>query len=344
MDARTGRTGSRRRRAPAEPVAVLAPDDDTPWGANRFSAGRYDPVLTPVLDRAHDRPGGTGELGGTGDLAGSDEPVSGRRPRRTIRIEKLGATVVGVLVVAALVAVWRGDSGSSRVATRSEPDPVLLGGALPGSPDSRYRTMTDYLDAADRSVRGYWVRRLGRRGGATLAPSTTWATRTNAPDANACGEGIGPAYCPADDTIVFDLPTARDLWVRGLEGRASTRPGSFAVAIVLAHEYGHAVQFFLAANDQSDAGDSMRRLFARATSSRRVELLADCMAGIWLGDAARHGRSGTDQAAQSAAAMKAAGDYDFEHPQHHGTPAERSRAMAHGFNSGSCGRYGLELG
>jgi predicted metalloprotease len=100
----------------------------------------------------------------------------------------------------------------------------------------------------------------------------------------ACGAGqaaMGPFYCPGDQKVYIDL---------GFYETMKTRlgaPGDFAQAYVIAHEIGHHVQAQLGITDKVDA---MRQRGNPAQSnalSVRLELQADCLAGVWAHHAQR---------------------------------------------------------
>lgn len=94
----------------------------------------------------------------------------------------------------------------------------------------------------------------------------------------ACGMGqaaMGPFYCPADQKVYIDLS-----FYDTLQNQLGA-PGEFAQAYVIAHEVGHHVQKLLGITDQVDA--QRRRLSETQYNalSVRVELQADCFAGVW---------------------------------------------------------------
>ncbi len=95
---------------------------------------------------------------------------------------------------------------------------------------------------------------------------------------SACGytqSAMGPFYCPSDEKVYIDLDFYRDLRSR------FKAPGDFAQAYVIAHEVGHHVQNLLGIEQKvSRARHSMNEADANALSVR-VELQADCFAGIW---------------------------------------------------------------
>ena len=94
----------------------------------------------------------------------------------------------------------------------------------------------------------------------------------------ACGMGqaaMGPFYCPADEKVYIDLS-----FYDTLEKQLGA-PGEFARAYVIAHEVGHHVQKLLGVHDEADR--LRRRMSEKEANalSVRVELQADCFAGVW---------------------------------------------------------------
>jgi predicted metalloprotease len=94
----------------------------------------------------------------------------------------------------------------------------------------------------------------------------------------ACGQGasaMGPFYCPGDQKVYIDLDFYETMRTR------LGAPGDFAQAYVIAHEVGHHVQNLMGITDKVDA---MRGKVSREQAnalSVRLELQADCLAGVW---------------------------------------------------------------
>lgn len=97
--------------------------------------------------------------------------------------------------------------------------------------------------------------------------------------ATACGQGqsaMGPFYCPADQKVYIDLSFYQELQDR------FKAPGDFAQAYVIAHEVGHHVQNLLGTSEKVQQARQQARSEAVANAySVRLELQADCYAGVW---------------------------------------------------------------
>jgi predicted metalloprotease len=157
----------------------------------------------------------------------------------------------------------------------------------------------------------------------------------------ACGSGqaaMGPFYCPADQKVYIDLSFYHDLQVR------FHAPGEFAQAYVIAHEVGHHVQNLLGISDkvrQAQQGASRAKVNALSV---RLELQADCFAGIWghRADAAKHILE-AGELQQALTAASAIGDDRLQQQAQgrivpesftHGSSEQRMRWFRRGMDSG----------
>ena len=147
--------------------------------------------------------------------------------------------------------------------------------------------------------------------------------------ATGCGNAtsaVGPFYCPEDGRLYLD-PSFYDTMERRLRA-----PGDFAQAYVIAHEVGHHVQNLIGARAIRKPGED------RNQNSVRLELQADCLAGVW-GHTARASLSITDEDLREAlTAAHNIGDDALGHRNTatftHGSSQQRMRWFRNGFDSG----------
>lgn len=151
--------------------------------------------------------------------------------------------------------------------------------------------------------------------------------------ATGCGDAssaVGPFYCPADGKLYLD-PSLYDTMARRLQA-----PGDFAQAYVIAHEVGHHVQNLIGAQALRNPGED------RNHTSVRLELQADCFAGVW-GHTARAALAITDGDLRDALnAAHNIGDDALGHRNAatftHGSSQQRMRWFKRGFDSGDARR------
>lgn len=159
---------------------------------------------------------------------------------------------------------------------------------------------------------------------------------------SACGfaqAAVGPFYCPADQKVYIDLSFYDDLQ------KQLNAPGDFAQAYVIAHEVGHHVQNLLGISDEvHNAQRGMGQADANALSVR-LELQADCLAGVWAHHAQRARNvvepGDIDEALTAASAigddrlqMEGRG-YVSPESFTHGTSEQRSRWFKAGYETGN---------
>ena len=156
-----------------------------------------------------------------------------------------------------------------------------------------------------------------------------------------CGNAsaaVGPFYCPLDQGVYLDLSFFRELSER------FGAPGDFAAAYVIAHEVGHHVQNLTGVSEQTRrAQQSMGQAEANEVSVR-VELQADCYAGVWANHAqAQRQILEPGDIEEGLAAAAAIGDDRLQRqsggqvvPESftHGSSAQRVRWFSRGFQSG----------
>ncbi|MGC1778543.1 MAG: neutral zinc metallopeptidase [Xanthobacteraceae bacterium] len=162
-----------------------------------------------------------------------------------------------------------------------------------------------------------------------------------------CGmaqSAMGPFYCPQDKEIYLDMSFFRDMQDK-FDACSSDKACRFSEAYVIAHEVGHHVQDELGTLPRVMAAQQAAASKTQVNALQvRVELQADCYAGIWANRAqAKHNfldPGDVDQALQTAAAIgddrlqKEMQGYVVPDSFTHGTSAQRKRWFQNGFNSG----------
>ncbi len=147
----------------------------------------------------------------------------------------------------------------------------------------------------------------------------------------------GPFYCPADQKVYIDLNFYDELRKR------FGAPGDFAQAYVLSHEIGHHVQNVLG-TERKMRQMQQRNPSARNELSVRLELQADCYAGIWGRHAQQQGRLQAGDVEEALGAASAVGDDRISemsgsdvHPESftHGSAAQRMTWFRRGFDTGT---------
>jgi uncharacterized protein len=276
------------------------------WEGNRRS--------TNVEDRRGAGGGGGFRLGGRSIGIG------------TIVVALIGGAIFGINPVTILSLL-----------TGADPAPQVQQGPATAPPaDDR---MGQFVATVLADTEDVW-KALFRQGGASYQEPRLVLFRGAV--ATGCGQGqavMGPFYCPADQKVYIDLS-----FYETLKSRLGA-PGDFAQAYVIAHEVGHHVQNQLGITGQ------MARMRGRSTAAEynamsvKLELQADCFAGVW----AHHAQSarqileqGDVEEAMNAAAkigddalQSARGGAVVPERFTHGTSEQRQRWFATGLKTGS---------
>lgn len=157
---------------------------------------------------------------------------------------------------------------------------------------------------------------------------------------SACGSAsaaVGPFYCPGDQKVYLDLSFFRELQSR------FRAPGDFAQAYVIAHEVGHHIQNLTGTMDKVD---SMRGRSSERQANElsvRLELQADCYAGVWAHSAQQQGKLEAGDVEEALNAATAIGDDRLQRESQgyvvpdsftHGSSEQRVRWFRRGFEAG----------
>ena len=246
----------------------------------------------------------------------------------TIVIALVGGWIFGINPLT-ILGILSGGGGTAPVVQRQGP------AKAPPSNDKEAAFVSTVL----RSTEDAWGQ-VFRENGAQYQPPRLVLYRGVTP--TACGTGqaaMGPFYCPGDQKVYLDMDFFDTL------SRQLGAPGEFARAYVVAHEVGHHVQNLMGLTDKVDA---MRGRVSQAQQnalSVRLELQADCFAGIWANKSQQTKNwldQGDIESAMNAAArigddalQKRSQGYVVPDSFTHGSSAQRQRWFNQGYKTGS---------
>lgn len=247
-----------------------------------------------------------------------------------------GRLGIGGIVIALALGYFFGIDPSALMGMLDQgmPTAASVPAGKPPADDEMARFVSKVLSSTEDTWRDVF-RQSGREYEDPKLVLFTGATPT------ACGTGqsaMGPFYCPGDRKVYIDLAFYRDLRER------FEAPGEFAQAYVIAHEVGHHVQHLLGISDRVRAARGRVGEAEANALSVKLELQADCFAGVWGRSADTMKRmlepGEIEQALNAAAAI---GDDRLQQQSRgvvipesftHGSSEQRVRWFKRGFESG----------
>ena len=260
-----------------------------------------------------------------------------------------GIGIVGLLIILGLMFFFGIDP---RVILQGGGGPIAIDQRQPQNQPPRTASpqeeeLKQFVSVVLKTTEDYWSRQFQASGRTYAKPSLVLFRGSTQ---SRCGTGLaqmGPFYCPLDQKVYIDLSFYDDLKNR------FRAPGDFAQAYVIAHEVGHHVQTLLGITEQV--------MKARARSSQRegnaiqvrMELQADCLAGLWAHHAQRQLQilepGDIEEGLNAAAAIgddriqKQTQGYVVPDAFTHGSSEQRVAWFRRGFDSGdfnSCDTFG----
>lgn len=288
-----------------------------------------------IEDRRDEGSGGSGGIRIPG-LDGGGLPIP--LPGGGSRARRGGIGGIGLLIVVVVVTLLLRRGGGFDIPSIDTPAVPSTDRSLEGAPDPDAE-LVDFLGFVMEDAQTAW-QDLFQRAGRTYQ-NTTLVLFEGSTD-TACGLGseeTGPFYCPVDRQLYLDLDFFRELHNR------FGAPGDFAQAYVIAHELGHHVQVLFGTSDRVREAQEASPGEANDLSVR-LELQADCYAGVWAFSAYSDQLLESGDLEEGLAAAAAVGDDRIQrsagqrvNPETwtHGSSAQRQEWFQHGFQEGDPG-------
>jgi uncharacterized protein len=236
-----------------------------------------------------------------------------------------GGGVVG-LIVLLITALMGGGGGSAGI-----------GDMLPNTPDPNDDEAA-FVTYLTEDVQAVWAEDFQRAGQPYHYTRVNLFTQQVSTGCGVATSAVGPFYCPADREVYIDLDFFRELRDR------FGAPGDFAEAYVIAHEIGHHVQNELGISAQVSERQRAAGSEEEANQwSVRLELQADCLAGVWGHSVQARGDLERGDVEEGLTAAASVGDDRIQQqagmdvsPETwtHGSSAQRQQWFDRGFESG----------
>ena len=291
----------------------------------------FDPNIN--VGSQDNRGGGFGGFGGGGGGGGL---LFGLLPLIGSRFGCLGIAVVLGLMVFFGGGLGNLTGGGSNTAPVTRSAPASGGNAAQiCSADPARRATCNAFSSAEHT----WETMIARQGGQFRAPSLQFFDQNGQSACGAAQAAMGPFYCPVDQGIYIDTSFFNELVNR------FHAAGDFAQYYVVAHEFGHHIQNL---TGTSERVQQIQRSSGRAegnAASVRLELQADCYAGVWA--AQNRNRLEPGDVEEGLRAAQAIGDDTLQREATgnvnqesftHGTSAQRMHWLKVGLDSGDLGQ------
>src|SRR5688572_2899645 len=257
---------------------------------------------------------------------------------------KMAGGGLGLLAVAVVVALLGGDPS----ALFQEGLNRTINSQI--SPQSRFseaeqQEMVDFVSVVLAETEDTWGRYFAAQNAQYPQPSMIIFSGGTDSGCGFAQSAVGPFYCPVDQNLYIDLDFFYDLKTR------HGAPGDFAQAYVIAHEVGHHIENVLGVLERAQGQNSA----GASGSSVRIELMADCLAGVWAADVNNKGLIEEGDIEEALNAASQIGDDTLQQQAQghvvpdsftHGSSAQRYEWFKKGYDNGqleSCDTFTGEI-
>lgn len=242
-----------------------------------------------------------------------------------------------IAIVVVLGIIW--------FVTGQNPLDMLTGGSTTSSPSSSSQSrplpqagqdeLADFVGVVVQETENFWGEVFKQNNRTYPAPKVVLFTDATQSGCGVAQSASGPFYCPEDQKVYIDLAFYQQL--RSQFGA----PGDFAQAYVIAHEIGHHVQQQTGVLPDFNAKRATMSQDEQNAYSVRVELQADCYAGLWAKYAGQENLLDSGDFQEAMVAANAIGDDTLTRGQvssrnfTHGTSEQRMKWFKRGYDSGN---------
>ena len=254
-----------------------------------------------------------------------------------------GMGVGGIVVLLVLSVIFRQDFFSLLGSGAVGGQPAVESGPVASTPEEE--RMVQFVSFVLDSAQNYWEREFAEMGGQYQRAKLVLYREGVESGCGYAPSATGPFYCPADQRVYIDLAFFDEL------DKRFGAPGDFAQAYVLAHEIGHHVQTLLGIEQKVRSLQQSRPGEANQVQVR-MELQADCLAGLWGNETHAMGLLQEGDVEEGLGAAAAVGDdriqrstQGYVNPEGftHGSSEQRMQWFTRGFRSGridDCDTFG----
>jgi predicted metalloprotease len=256
-----------------------------------------------------------------------------------------GGGLVGIIAI--LIALVSGGDGGLGSMIDQLPGAVPEGSSSDEVADEAQSEDAQFVTFLTEDTQAMWASEFQQAGRQYQYARLNMFTGQVNTGCGAATSAVGPFYCPADGEVYIDLDFFRELSDR------FGAPGDFAQAYVIAHEIGHHVQNLIGISDEVSQKQQTAGSQEEANEwSVRLELQADCLAGVWAHSVYARGDLERGDIEEGLAAAQAVGDDRIQeqagmtvNPETwtHGSSADRQEWFNRGFESGEsseCDTFG----
>lgn len=242
----------------------------------------------------------------------------------------IGGGGIGVLIIAVVIMLCGGDPSQllNNLPTTQTDVPQQQQPQSPNNPNAQNDEQKQFVSVVLKDTEEVWTDIFRRSGATYREPRLVLFTDRVQSACGVAGSSTGPFYCPGDQKLYLDFSFFNDL------ERDFGAKGDFAKAYVIAHEVGHHVQTLLGTMDK--AGNSKE-------ASVKIELQADCYAGVFAYYEKQKGYLNEGDAEEAINAAAAVGDdriqtaaqgYAVPDSFTHGSSRQRVEWFSRGFQTG----------